>query len=76
MKQKHVRCKSGNWGWQCHLQDNYANFEEFKSYAETRYLHTRLGFKTIAGAWRSNPLVQGSVIPSDFCRIKESVKKV
>jgi hypothetical protein len=67
---KQVKCKSGLTGWQCRLRKNYNNsFEQFKAYAEMYGLHTRLGFKTIVGAWKSNPVIRGSVIPSDFQRV-------
>ena len=67
---KSVICKSGLSGHQGRLQANYDSFEEFVSYAETYGLHTRLGYKTIAGCWRSNPMIQFSVEPSDFRRVK------
>jgi hypothetical protein len=59
--------------WQGILQKNYASFEEFEVYARNYRLHERLGFKTIKGAWRSNPMVQGSVNPEDFKRVKKPV---
>jgi len=66
---KHVKCKSGIQGWQCRLQKNYADFEEFEQYAELRDLHTRIGYATPKDAWLANPLIQGSVIPDDFCKV-------
>ena len=38
-------------------------------------LHTRLGYKTIVGAWRANPVVQGSVDPSDFRVVRPKPKR-
>jgi hypothetical protein len=67
---KRVRCQSGIEGYQCRLQENYHDFEQFEAYAEMYGLHTRLGYKTIKGAWKSNPVIQGSTIPSDFRRVK------
>ena len=67
---KSVKCKSGIRGWQAKLHEVYDSLEEFRSYAEIRNIHGRLGFKTIAGCWRSNPLVMGSVIPEDLMRVK------
>lgn len=64
-----VRCRSGLFGFQCNLQDNYTNFEEFEACANMYGLHTRLGYKTILGAWKSNPVIQGSVIPDDFRKV-------
>lgn len=66
---KRVKCKSGIEGWQCRLQENYTDFTEFQIYAELWLLHLRLSYKTIRGAWRANPLIQGSVNPSDFRRV-------
>ena len=67
---RRVRCRSGITGWQCRLRANYADFGEFKQYAEQFGLHTRLGYRTPARAWRSNPVVQGSVVPGDFRRVR------
>jgi len=67
---RQVKCKSGLRGYQCPLQENYANYEEFERYAETYGLHTRLGYKTSRAAWDANPTVQGSVEPSDFRKVK------
>jgi len=67
---KRVKLKSGLEGYQCKLQENYLSFEEWQSYAETYRLHTRLGYKTIVGAWRSNPTIQGGTNPSDFRKVQ------
>jgi ABC-type uncharacterized transport system YnjBCD substrate-binding protein len=71
MKIKTVRCKSGIMGWQAHLRDIYASFEEFAAYAETYGVPKRLGYKNPKTAWKGNPLIQGSVIPSDYRRVRK-----
>ena len=63
---KTIKCKSGVRGWQDHLQKGYDSLEEFKGYCENYNLHTRLGFDTPEEAWEANPVVEGSVNPSDF----------
>ena len=63
---KHVKCKSGLVGWQSRLKKNYQNFEEFRYYSEVYGIHERLGFSSAEEAWRANPLIKGSVIPSDL----------
>lgn len=68
-----VKCKSGVMGWRMKLRKNYANFEEWNYYAQMRGLHKRLGYSTPHRAWVSNPLIEGSVNPSDFRKV--SVKK-
>lgn len=75
MKFKPVKCKSGITGSQYKLQDSYANFEEFERYCETYNIHNRLGFKSIIRCWNKNPLIQSSVIPSDFSIVKPKKKK-
>ena len=71
---KQVKCKSGLTGWQDRLRNVYANFEEFESNSEIYGVATRLGYETDADgmaeekAWNANPIIQGSVEPSD-CRI-------
>ncbi len=68
---RQVKCKSGLTGYQCRLRENYAGFAEFERYAETYGLHGRLGFKTPRAAWNANPMIQGSVDPSDFRKVKK-----
>lgn len=65
-----IRAKSGIKGWQDKLQKVYKSFEEFESFCKYYNIHKRIGFKTIKGAWRTNPTMQGSVNPSDLKRIK------
>lgn len=67
-----VKCKSGIVGWQNRLQKNYSSFEEFESYCEIYNIHSRLGFKTALETWETNPLIQGSTIPSDLQVVSES----
>ncbi len=67
---KIIRTKSGKRGWQCRLRENYNSFEEFKAYSEVFGLHVRLGYKSCESAWKHNPIIQGSVSPSDFRRVR------
>lgn len=67
---KRVKCKSGIEGYQCRLQENYTSLEEFIQYSETFGLHKKLGYETPEKAWNDNPVIQGSVNPSDFIKIK------
>lgn len=63
---KRVKCKSGIVGWQSRLQKNYCSIEEFKYYSAIYGIHNRLGFNTAEEAWKANPVIRGSVIPSDL----------
>lgn len=63
-----VKCKSGITGWRNRLRKNYASFNEFATMNEIYGLATRLGYKSAETAWRYNPVVEGSVNPSDFRR--------
>jgi hypothetical protein len=56
-------------GWRAKLRSQYESFDDFKLYSETYDLHGRLGFYTPEEAWEANPLVQGSVKPSDYRRV-------
>lgn len=69
MANKTVKCRSGITGWQGKLRSQYSSKASFISYSETYSLHTRLGYKTPESAWKHNPTVQGSTIPSDYCKI-------
>ena len=68
-----VKCKSGIVGWQNRLQKNYSSFSEFESYCETYQIHSRLGFKTALEAWETNPIIQGSTIPSDLRVVSNAI---
>jgi hypothetical protein len=59
-------CKSGIIGYTCKLQANYHSFEDFEAYCRCYGIHERLGYKTVKGAWRSNPQICGSTIGTDF----------
>ncbi len=67
---RRVICKSGLTGRQCSLRNNYDSFAEFEQYAKTYGLHRRLGYRSPRAAWNANPTVQGSVVPSDFQKVK------
>jgi hypothetical protein len=62
-------CQSGLTGYQCNLQDNYDDYEQFVHFSRMYNLHGRLGYRTPMAAWKANPVIQGSVEPSDFRKI-------
>jgi hypothetical protein len=66
-----VYCDSGLEGWQGYLRDNYADIEEFEHYSDMFGLAERLGYESAQEAWDDNPLVQGSVNPSDFRKVNQ-----
>jgi hypothetical protein len=63
---KQVTCWSGIKGWRERLQKVYASCDEFIHYSELYSLHIRLGFHTPEEAWTANPLIEGSVIHTDY----------
>jgi len=67
---KQVTCNSGPKGWRDRLRKVYSSLEEFVAYDELYGLAERLGFKSAELAWAANPLVEGSVEPSDYRRVK------
>ena len=71
---KQVTCKSGLKGSQSRLRNRYDSLAEFQAYSDAYGLAARLGYKTDAAAWKANPVVQGSVEPSDFCKVKAKPK--
>jgi hypothetical protein len=59
-------------GWQARLRENYDNdFDCFSCYCETYGIHTRLGYASPTEAWAKNPVIEGSINPSDF-RVAEN----
>ena len=65
-----VRCKSGLMGWRTRLRNNYWNAREWSINSDTFGLAERLGYKSGTDAWNANPVIEGSVEPSDFRRVK------
>ena len=69
-KNKKIICKSGLTGWQMKLQKSYNDINEFSVFCGLYNIHKRLGFKTIKSAWETNPMIQGSILPTDLCVVK------
>jgi hypothetical protein len=55
--------------WQDKLHNVYVDFEEFVSYCEIYGIHTRLGYRSMKKCWGDNPLVEGSVNPTDYRKL-------
>jgi len=68
-RMKSIRLPSGLRGWQGRLHEVYTSSEEFEAYCNIYAIHTRIGYKSPAAAWKANPLIQGSVNPSDLRRV-------
>jgi hypothetical protein len=64
-----VKCISGISGWQHRLRKVYNSKAEFFRYCSVFHNHIRLGFSTPEKAWQKNPVIQGSVIPSDYRKV-------
>lgn len=70
MEMKRVKCKSGLIGWQCRLRQTYGTLEEFADYCRVYAIDHRLGFASPEEAWGCNPIIKGSIIPSDLQVVK------
>jgi hypothetical protein len=70
---KHTR--SGLHGWQNRLQNEYKSLEAFEQYCSVYNNHLSLGYPTPEEAWDANPMIQGSVEPSDYCRVVAGVRE-
>jgi hypothetical protein len=66
-----VVCKSGLTGWRGRLREVYANLSEFRGYNRDFGIARRLGYDSAVSAWTANPLIEGSVNPSDLRTVKE-----
>ncbi len=66
---RNLKLKSGRYGWRGRLREVYANFAEFESYSRIYGIAKRIGYKTTAGAWRVNPIIEGSTNPVDLRRV-------
>jgi hypothetical protein len=65
-----TRTRSGLSGWRGKLRDVYADLDEFQAYCGVYGNHQRLGFNSPRAAWAANPLIEGSVDPTDYRRVK------
>ena len=63
-----VICKSGLKGWQDRLKNVYNSLDDFQYHNEHYGIARRLGFETAMAAWKANPIVRGSTLPSDYER--------
>ena len=61
---------SGLEGWVSRLRANYFDFEEWVHYSDMYGLAVKLGYQTATTAWKENPIICGSVNPSDYGRDK------
>ena len=68
---RNVVCASGLKGWQGRLREPYLDFEEFVLNDEAYGLAARLGYPSATAAWEANPVVQGSVEPSDYRKVSD-----
>ena len=64
-----VTCRSGIKGYQARLHQLYSDYGEWVLFSEIYNLTERLGFKNTREAWDKNPIIQGSVNPSDYRRV-------
>jgi hypothetical protein len=71
-----IKTRSNLTGWQLKLRSVYKSFQSFLNWTEMYGIHTRLGYKTPKSAWKHNPTIQGSVNPSDFCKVLTNGRKM
>lgn len=74
MKMKAVRCDSGIMGSQFKLHDGYSSFEEFESLDVIYGISGRLGFTNSKAAWKADPTIMTSVVPSDLRVVNPKAK--
>jgi len=61
-------CKSGIKGWKKRLRKNYLSLKDLQLWDEMYGVVARLGYGSAEEAWKDNPMIEGSVNPSDFRR--------
>ena len=66
---KKVICESGIKGWQDRLHSVYTSYKEFCAYDRIYEIAQRIGFNDTKTAWNANPLIQGSVNPTDLAKV-------
>jgi hypothetical protein len=68
---RRVKCKSGLEGWRARLRSNYNLREDWLRWSETYNLAERLGYTSADQAWDENPVIEGSVNPTDFRKVSK-----
>lgn len=69
-------CRSGLRGWREHLHDVYGSLESFRNWNEVYGLAERLGFPDADAAWNENPMIEGSVDPSDYRVVRDAEQEL
>lgn len=52
--------------WNSRVRKLYGTFQTLQSYDSAYGIAQRLGFPTCSSLWKDNPVIQGSVHPSDL----------
>lgn len=67
-----VKAQSGLEGWRARLRTNYENsYETFEQFDGIYNIAHRLGYSSRSAAWNANPVIEGSVNPSDFRKVQD-----
>lgn len=61
-----IRGKSGLKMWTSRVRKLYATLEECEAYCSAYGIADRLGYPDARALWDANPVIGGSVIPSDL----------
>lgn len=72
---KAVKTKSGIIGWQDRLRKVYGSLESLQQHNKIFDIRKRLGYPSCQALWDDNPIIQGSVVPTDLCVVVPKVKK-
>ena len=72
---KFIDCASGVRGWQARLHSVYDSLAEFQAYDEIYGQAQRFGYDSAVACWRDNPVIEGSVNPSDLRKSKKQPKQ-
>ncbi len=73
---KTVKCQSGVTGWQDKLRKVYGTLDAFTRWSEVYGIHVRLGYITAKHAWNDDPVIEGSIVPSDLRVVKSGKKPI
>lgn len=66
-----VKCLSGLRGGRYRLQTAYENLADFRRYDRVYNLARRLGCKSAKSAWDANPVIESSVEPGDYRKVRD-----
>lgn len=57
--------------WKARVQSTYESLKELRQYNRVYAVAKRCGYRSAKAMWEANPVIGGSVDPSDFGKVSD-----